>query len=81
MSHGAFWAGIGAVGLAGQLAELVQEHGSLQSSRLVAERSAGLFPGRKRKGRMGQAVQGGTRTSRWVLQMLSSESARNPPRT
>lgn len=81
MSYRVFWAGIGAVGLSGQLARLVQEHGSLQSSRLLCCTLHRVLPREEAQGWMGQAVQGGTRTSRWVLQMLRSEIARNPLRT
>lgn len=50
VSHGAFWAGIGAVGLAGQLAKLVQEHGSLQSRQTpLLSALQGSSPGRKCK--------------------------------
>lgn len=79
VSYGAFWAGIGAVGLSGQLARLVQEPGSLQSSRLLCCRLHRVLPREEAQGWMGQAVQGGT--SRWVLQMLGSEIARNSLRT
>lgn len=50
VSHGAFWAGIGAVGLAGQLAKLVQEHGSLQSRQTpLPSTLQGSSPGKKCK--------------------------------
>lgn len=81
VSYRAFWAGIGAVGLSGQLARLVQEPGSLQSSRLLCCTLHRVLPREEAQGWMGQAVRGGTRTSRWVLQMLSSEIIRNPLRT
>lgn len=49
VSYGAFWAGIGAVGLPGQLAKLVQEHGSLQSRQAsLLSALQGSSPGKKR---------------------------------
>lgn len=80
VSYGAFWAGIGAVGLSGQLARLVQEHGPLQSSRLLCSTLPRFSPAGKhiagwaRLCREGPGQAGG-------CYRCSVQTARNPLRT